>query len=223
MTNTNRQADRDAMVRQQIERRDIGDARVLAAMRAVPRHRFVPPEMADLAYSDGPLPIGDGQTISQPYIVALMAQAVAPPADGRALDIGTGSGYAAAVLAELCAKVYSIERVPDLADRAAKTLTELGYDNVQVRQGDGTRGWPDAAPFDSIVVAAGAPVVPESLKHQLAIGGRMIVPVEVAGGQRLERVTRTADDRFEKDDLGLVRFVPLIGVEGWPDGDKPRW
>lgn len=218
-----RQSERDAMVDRQIADRGVRNERVLAAMRRVPREAFVPPEMADMAYGDGPLPIGEGQTISQPYIVALMAEAVVPPPDGKALDVGTGSGYAAAVLAELCQAVYSIERHKPLADRAAATLAELGYAHVYVYCGDGSRGWPDEAPFDAIIVAAGAPAPPDSLKHQLTIGGRLVVPVEEAhGAQRLLRITRTGDESFEDEDLGLVQFVPLVGEEGWADDRQRR-
>eukprot|EP00003_Mantamonas_plastica_P019833 TRINITY_DN3218_c0_g3_i1.p2 TRINITY_DN3218_c0_g3~~TRINITY_DN3218_c0_g3_i1.p2 ORF type:complete len:193 (-),score=9.81 TRINITY_DN3218_c0_g3_i1:1021-1545(-) len=172
--------------------------------------------MRDNAYEDGPLPIGAGQTISQPYIVALMAEALELEGGETVLDIGTGSGYAAAVMASIAGHVYSIERIPELAERAGRLLAELGYDNVTVRCGDGTKGWPEQAPFDGICVAAGAPAVPESLQQQLAIGGRLVIPVGSEHSvQSLKRITRMAATKFQTDDFGQVRFVPLLGDEGW--------
>lgn len=209
---------REEMVTRQIEGRGIRDPRVLAAMRAVPRERFVPPGLAHMAYSDGALPIDEKQTISQPYIVGLMAAAAEPRPGDRSLDVGTGSGYAAAVMARCVGHVYSIERIEALAEKARRALGEAGIDNVTVRVGDGTLGWPEEAPFDSIVVAAGAPAAGETLKRQLAPGGRLVVPIEAGGCQQLVRIRRIGEEAFERDDLGAVRFVPLIGAEGWEEG-----
>ena len=213
---------RDEMVATQLQRRGIHDEQLTAAMRRVPRERFVAASLAEFAYDDTPLPIDAGQTISQPYMVALMTEALELDADDRVLEIGTGSGYAAAVLAELASEVFTIERHPELADAARERLTALGYRNVSVRCGDGTQGWPDAAPFDAVVVAAGGPMVPSSLREQLAIGGRLVIPV---GGverlQRLLRIRRTGEQSYEEDDLGAVRFVPLIGAEGWSAAPQP--
>lgn len=211
---------REEMVARQIEGRGIRDPRVLAAMRAVPRERFVPPGLAHMAYSDGALPIDENQTISQPYIVALMAEAAEPRPGDRSLDVGTGSGYAAAVMAQAVDHVWSIERIGALAEKARRALSEAGVENVTVRVGDGSLGWPEEAPFDSIVVAAGAPAAGETLKQQLAIGGRLVVPVEVGNFQQLVRIRRTGQRTFEEDDLGAVRFVPLIGAEGWGEGRR---
>ncbi|MDK9557034.1 protein-L-isoaspartate(D-aspartate) O-methyltransferase [Marinobacter sp. M216] len=204
------------MVEDQIVGRGISSPLVIEAMRRVPREKFVTRSMMDCAYDDGPLPIGAGQTISQPYIVALMADALDLKGGEVVLDIGTGSGYAAAVLASIAARVFSIERIPELADAAAKTLAAEGYDNVVVRCGDGTLGWPEQAPFDGICVAAGAPVVPESLKQQLSIGGHLVIPVgSVHTVQSLRRITRVSDTEFRSENLGDVRFVPLLGEQGW--------
>ncbi len=207
---------RKDMVRRQIERRGVKSKAVLAAMRNVPRERFLPGGEGLFAYDDTPLPIGDSQTISQPYVVAFMTEALELAGGEKVLEIGTGSGYAAAVLAEIVSEVYTIERIRGLADRARAVLADLGYDNVHVRHGDGTLGWPDEAPFDGIVVTAGAPVVPQSLREQLAIGGRLVIPVgDTSYYQHVLRVTRRGDDEFETEDLLPVRFVPLIGEEGW--------
>lgn len=209
---------RRRMVKRQLAMRDIGDERVLAAMRKVPRHEFVPENLRPHAYDDGPLPIGDGQTISQPYIVALMTAALGLKGGERVLEIGTGSGYGAAVLAEIAGEVYTVERIAALGERARATLARLGYRNVHVRVGDGTLGWPEAAPFAGISVTASGPEAPEALKGQLAIGGRLVIPVEHEGGdQYLERITRTGEDSYETVSLGGVRFVRLIGEEGWHD------
>jgi protein-L-isoaspartate(D-aspartate) O-methyltransferase len=218
-----RARERQRLVRDSMEARDIRDPRVLAAMRKVPRHAFVPEPNKDRAYHDRPLSIGHGQTISQPYIVALMTQAVAPTPKDKCLEIGTGSGYQAAVLAELCAKVFSIEYVPELADLARRQLRAAGYgaDRVELRTGDGYRGWPDAAPFDVIVVTAAPPRVPAPLTTQLAVNGRLVIPV---GGQsevqRLELWTRKklGDERdaFETRELAPVRFVPFVGEAARP-------
>jgi protein-L-isoaspartate(D-aspartate) O-methyltransferase len=207
---------RRLMVEHQLERRGIADPLVLEAMRKVPREAFVPPELADEAYADGPLPIGEGQTISQPYIVALMAEALELRGAERVLEIGAGSGYAAAVLAEIAAELYTVERHARLAEEAAARLTRLGYDNVHVRVGDGSLGWPEHAPFDAIVVAAGAPEVPEALKEQLAVGGRLVIPVGQGRTlQDLLRLRRLSETEYQREELGGVRFVPLVGEEGW--------
>ncbi|WMT86147.1 protein-L-isoaspartate(D-aspartate) O-methyltransferase [Pelagibacterium sp. 26DY04] len=211
-------AARKRMVEAHLAGRGIEDRRVLAAMGKVPRERFVEPGMEEFAYSDAALSIGEGQTISQPYIVAHMVEAARIGAGDKILEVGTGSGYAAAVMAELAETVFTIERHDALAQNASQRLTSLGYINVHVRIGDGSLGWPDNAPFDAIIVAAGGPVVPEALKEQLAIGGRLVIPVESAfGHQRLVRLTRVADGRFEEEDLGGVLFVPLVGEQGWKD------
>jgi protein-L-isoaspartate(D-aspartate) O-methyltransferase len=205
------------MVAHQIAGRGLTNPRVLRAMRKVPREAFVPEGYKDLAFEDGPLPIGEGQTISQPYIVALMAEAAALQPDNKVLEVGTGSGYAAAVCSELVAQVYTIERHPDLAARAETTLRALGYSNISIRTGDGTRGWPEAAPFDAIIVAASGPRPPDSLKGQLAIGGRLVMPVGQGRPQYLCKITRLGSDQFAEVDLGPVQFVLLVGEEGWAD------
>jgi protein-L-isoaspartate(D-aspartate) O-methyltransferase len=202
-------AQRARMVRTQLEARDITDARVLAAMRAVPRHEFVPAALAERAYDDTPLPIGHEQTISQPYIVALMTQHARVGPQARVLEVGTGSGYQAAVLAEVAKDVHSIEIVEPLAKEAEKTLRRLGYDRVRVRQGDGYRGWPEAAPFDAILVTAAPERVPQPLLDQLAPGGRLVIPVG-KGVQSLE-VHRRTEDGMVVERVAPVRFVPMTG------------
>lgn len=210
--------EREQMVEDQIASRGIRDPRVLDAMRTVPRELFVAEFQQDQAYDDGPLSIGEGQTISQPYVVALMTEAVEPKPGGRALEVGTGSGYAAAVLATIVSEVYTIERLGGLARAAGRRLATLGYHNVHVLEGDGTLGWPEHAPYDAIIVTAGGPRVPPALLEQLAVGGRLIMPIGSAHRfQHLVRVTRTAIDRYEHEDLEDVAFVPLIGKEGWRD------
>ncbi len=204
------------MVEQQLAARGIRDKRVLAAMAKVPRERFVPLYLGHLAYEDGPLPIGEGQTISQPYIVAYMIEALLLKGGERVLEVGTGSGYSAAVLAEIAGEVHTIERLPALCEQAEKTLQRLGYDNVSVYCRDGTLGLAEKAPFDAIVVTAGGPDVPQPLIDQLSQGGRLVIPV--GGGrttQELIRLWRHKDGRLEREALGGVRFVPLIGEEGW--------
>jgi protein-L-isoaspartate(D-aspartate) O-methyltransferase len=208
---------RDRMVDRQIARRGITDKRVLEAMRRVPRERFVPAELAEFAYEDSALPIEVGQTISQPYIVALMIEAAEVRSDDRVLEIGTGSGYAAAVLGMIADQVYTIERHPELAKIAHRRFRELGYANIEVRLGDGTEGWPEAAPFDAILAAAGGPEVPDTLRRQLAIGGRLLIPVGDTAQQVLVKITRRSDNTYQREELGDVRFVPLIGVHGWAD------
>ncbi len=206
--------EREAMVERQLVRRGIADERVLDAFRRVPREAFVRSDLQPFAYDDNPLPIGEGQTISQPYIVALMTEAARLSPEARVLDVGTGSGYAAAILAELAKEVVTIERHGALADRARETLKGLGYVNVEVLEGDGTRGVAAHAPYDAILVAAGAPAVPAALKEQLAEGGRLVIPVGANGYQDLMVVTRHGD-AYEEENLGGVRFVPLVGEEGW--------
>ena len=208
---------RAAMVQEQLVARGVRSELVLAAMRRVPREKFVSEDFRDLAYDDSPLPIEAGQTISQPYIVAFMTESLGLQGGEKVLEIGTGSGYAAAVLAEIAAEVYTVERVAKLASHAAITLAGLGYQNVHVLHSDGTRGWPEFAPYDGIVVSAGGPSVPESLKAQLKVGGRMVIPVgSIADGQELIRVTRISESEFQTKEIADVRFVPLIGKEGWP-------
>ena len=207
--------EREDMVRYQLAGRDITDERVLAAMREVPRERFVPTKYAGQAYDDGPLPIGNGQTISQPYIVALMIQAAALQPEDRVLEVGAGSGYAAAVMSRIAREVIAIERHAGLADEAREQLAALGYGNVELIVGDGTRGCADKAPFDAIIVSAGGPGVPHALQQQLDLAGRLVIPVGDDRSQRLLKVTRTGATHFEEEDLGEVVFVPLIGEEGW--------
>ncbi len=202
-------AARERMVVQQIEARGVADPRVLAAMRTVPRHEFVPPSWRDSAYEDRPLPIGHDQTISQPYMVAVMAELARLEENARVLEVGTGSGYQAAVLAELVSEVYTIEIIEALAASAADTLERLGYTSVRVRHGDGYGGWPEASPFDAILVTAAAPVVPPALLGQLAVGGRLVMPVGQTS-QRLQIHTRTPTD-FTVENAFPVLFVPMTG------------
>ncbi len=208
-------AARARMVDDDVAARGVSDPRVLTAMRAVPRERFVPPALAELAYADRPLPIGEGQTISQPYVVAWMAEALELAPTDRVLEIGTGSGYAAAVLAQLTPHVWSVERVPALAARARANLAAAGVAAVQVVEGDGTLGLPALAPFDAIVLTAAGPAVPAALCAQLADGGRLVAPVGAQDGpQELVRLRR-AGARLELEALGAVQFVPLIGAQGF--------
>jgi protein-L-isoaspartate(D-aspartate) O-methyltransferase len=214
---------REEMVVRQIAGRGIRDPNVLAAMREVPREAFVPQDQTDFAYDDGPLPISEGQTISQPYVVALMIQELKIAAEDRVLEIGTGSGYAAAIISRMAAETYTVERIESLVDFARQNLEVLGYDNVHVQQGDGTLGWSEHAPYNAIIVAAGGPEVPESLKEQLAIGGRLIIPVgSEQRAQRLIKVTRKTEEDYELETLSHVRFVPLIGEQGWKK-EKRKW
>ncbi len=221
---------RAEMLEWHLARRGITNPLVLGAMGSVPREEFVSPELRDAAYADHPLPIGDGQTISQPYIVALMIQAARVGAGSRVLEIGTGSGYAAAVLAAIVAEVWSIERMPLLAARAGQLLARLGYSNAHVREADGTLGLAEHAPYDAIIVSAAGPGIPDALKAQLAPAGRLVLPVQDAGGwQRLVVLHRAgAEDSggsvgdWEAESLGGVRFVPLIGAQGWRgNGEAP--
>jgi protein-L-isoaspartate(D-aspartate) O-methyltransferase len=206
--------ERDRMVEQQLVQRGIVDARVVEAMRRVPRHLFVDEALRDQAYGDHPLPIGEGQTISQPFIVARMTELLRLDGPEKVLEIGTGCGYQAAVLAELAARVCTVERLPKLAARARQTLELLGYTNVWVRAANGTFGWPDEAPFDRIIVTAAGPSVPPPLFEQLAEGGRMVMPVGDADMQRLQVIEKTQSQMRVTDDSGCV-FVKLIGRYGW--------
>lgn len=207
---------RARMVDDQLRRRGISDLRVLAAFARTPREAFVAPEHAADAYADAPLVIGHGQTISQPYVVAVTVQALQLDGHERVLEIGTGSGYAAAILGAIAREVVTVERIAELADSAAQRLAALGYANVRVHCADGTLGWPAAAPYEAICVAAGAPAPPPSLLDQLAIGGRLVLPHGGADSQRLVRIVRRDASAFVEEDLSEVRFVPLVGAEGWP-------
>ena len=207
---------RDRLVTRQVKARGLRDPLVLAAMKAVRRELFVPEDLRDEAYDDSALPIGSGHTISQPYIVAFMIEALALRGGEKVLEIGAGSGYAAAVLSKIASEVFTIERIGQLAERAAANLTSAGCNNVHVRDADGTEGWGDEAPFDAILVSAGAPDVPKSLMRQLKIGARMVVPVgSDPRSQKLTRIKRTDDEEYEREDIADVRFVRLIGKEGW--------
>ena len=209
---------RSRMVDEQIAARGIRDRRVLDAFCSVPREAFVPSGLEEFAYDDAPLPIGEEQTISQPYIVALMCEALELRPSDRVLEVGTGSGYAAAILSRLAAEAYTVERLEGLAERARRRLQEAGFRNVHVRHGDGTLGWPEHAPYDAIVVAAGGPRISRPLLDQLAVDGRLVMPVGPSlREQHLVRVTRVSDTEFRREDLGPVRFVPLIGAGGWPE------
>ncbi len=203
---------RQQMVADQLAARDISDSRVLKAMGTVPREEFVPLKRRDQAYSDGPLPIGEGQTISQPYVVASMTQSLQVEPDHRVLEIGTGCGYQAAVLAELAKEVYTVEVIQPLMDKARRTLKSLGYRNIHYRVDDGSKGWPEEAPFDGIIVTAAAPKLPENLVAQLRFGGRMIIPMasDSWGRQFLYRITCT-EEGYQRDELYEVRFVPMVG------------
>jgi protein-L-isoaspartate(D-aspartate) O-methyltransferase len=204
------------MVQQQLVARGITDSGVLSAMREVPRHLFVDQALLDEAYDDNPLPIGDGQTISQPYMVAIMTQLLDLTGSERVLEIGTGSGYQAAVLSRLCRWVFTAERIARLSQRAEKTLQACGYRNVTFLVGDGSKGWPEAAPYDGIIVTAGAPSIPEVLVQQLTDGGRLVIPVGDRFSQTLKRVMKI-DKRTRVENHTGCRFVDLIGAHGWSD------
>ena len=207
---------RSTMIASQLRGRGIRSLAVLDAFAAIPREAFVDPELQHHAYADRPLPIGYGQTISQPYVVALTAELLALHGTDRVLEIGTGSGYAAAILGRLARRVDTIERIPELAERARETLASLGIRNVFVHCADGSLGWIDNAPYDGIAVAAYAPAPPPSLRAQLAVGGRLVMPVGPDRRQRLVKIVREIDDVFDERKLTPVAFVPLVGAEGWP-------
>lgn len=211
---------REKMVRTQIAARGIRDEGVLEAMSKVPRERFVLSGYEDQAYSDHPLPIGHDQTISQPYIVALMTEALQLKGEENTLELGTGSGYQAALLAELSREVYTVERIASLLEKAKKTLEDLGYENIHFKVHNGTTGWAEHAPYDAIIVTAGAPKIPKPLLDQLAEGGRMVIPVGNRFSQELMRVTRK-DGELKEESLGGVRFVDLIGEFGWNRYSEP--
>lgn len=211
--------EREAMVKYQLQSRGIVDERVLEAMRKVPRHLFVDEMDRPFAYEDRPLSIGEGQTISQPYMVALMTQILWLKGEEKVLEIGTGSGYQAAILAELSREVHTIERIPELLVRAQKVLRELGYTNIHLHLGDGTLGWPDEAPYDRIIVTAGAPRIPQTLLAQLASGGRMVIPIGGRVAQELHLVLKQSDGTIQTFHRGGCVFVPLLGREGWQDVD----
>jgi protein-L-isoaspartate(D-aspartate) O-methyltransferase len=229
---------RRRMVEHQIRKRGVRDGRVLAAMEKVPRHRFVPESAANHAYEDSPLSIGKGQTISQPYMVALMTEALVPEPGDRVLEVGTGSGYQTAILAELVSEVYSIERIPELGERAEALLysieripelgeraeallSRLGYENVLIQIGDGSEGWVEKAPFDAIVVTAGAPEIPDPLVEQLAAGGRLVIPIGSSHHQTLCTVKKEKERIRKEEGAGCV-FVPLIGAFGWEEKRSER-
>lgn len=215
---------RERMVRDQIVPRRISDERVLSAMRTVPRHRFVPPDLRHLAYADAPLPIGHRQTISQPYIVALMTSLLELKEDDKVFEVGTGSGYQAAILAHIANQVFTIERIGEIAEKTRELFQELGLENIHVFEGDGSLGLEEEAPFDAIIVTAAAPKVPEPLKEQLADDGRMVLPVGGRNGQILELWKRKGR-KLEKDRLAPVAFVPLVGDQGWEseEGSHSWW
>ncbi len=207
---------RHRMVDIQIARRGVSDPAVLEAMRTVPRDAFIAAGCEQFAYEDSALPIAEGQTISQPYIVAAMLAAAALKQTDTVLEIGAGSGYAAAAMSRIAARVFAVERIAALTDAARERLAALGYNNIELKTGDGSAGWAEQAPFDAILVSAGCPKIPEVLKTQLSIGGRLVIPVGPADRQRLVRLTRTAETVFAQADLETVRFIKLIGTGGWP-------
>lgn len=217
MTEEQYRVQREQMVEEQIERRGIGDLRVLDAMRTVPRHLFVPIDCREQAYEDTPLPIGHQQTISQPYIVAVMLEALELQGTERVLEIGTGSGYQAALLGWLAQQVYTVEIIPELVQSARAVLSRLGYENVEVAAANGSIGWKAAAPYDAIIVAAASPTVPPSLLAQLQEGGRLVLPVGNLWNQALLRV-RKRQGEVQTENLAACTFVPLIGEEGWKSG-----
>jgi protein-L-isoaspartate(D-aspartate) O-methyltransferase len=211
-------SEREEMVERQLRCRDITEPHILDAFRAVPREAFIGGGYAHLAYGDHPLPIEAGQTISQPYIVGLMIQAAEVKPGDKVLEVGAGSGYAAAVISRIAGRVIGIERQHSLVEVARERLRRLGYDNVEIVEGDGTRGWPVEAPFDAILAAASGSHVPQALLDQLKPDGRLVMPVGEPGWlQKLVKVTKQSDSALEQSDLGAVRFVPLIGEEGWKE------
>src|SRR5215204_6131729 len=212
---------RERMVETQIAARGIRDRTLLRAFRTVPREAFVDEGFEEFAHEDGPLPIGEGQTISQPYVVALMIEAAELKHGDRVLEVGAGSGYAAAIMSRVAGRVFAIERHASLVEQARRRIAKLGYKNIDLRAGDGTQGWPEAAPFDAIIVSAGGPEVPASLKTQLAVGGRLVIPVgQDARRQSLRKLVKTGASSFESEDLGAVAFVPLIGEQGWAEDGR---
>lgn len=217
MKNVDQEKNREQMLSNQIIRRGISDARVLDAMRSVPREEFVVAGDENEAYQDRPLPIGHNQTISQPYIVAYMTEQIRIQPDDVVLDIGTGSGYQAAILSRLAKQVYTIEYVPELAKRTAKLFEHLHYENITVIEGDGSGGYPERAPYDAILMAAAAPGIPEPLVEQLAPGGRLILPVGGSGSQILKLITKNTQGQVNTENLISVVFVPLRGGLGWQD------
>ncbi len=208
---------REWMVRDQIEARGIKDKRLLKVMRKIPRHLFVDEALRNQAYNDYPLPIGEGQTISQPYIVALMTEALELKGQEKVLEIGTGSGYQTAILAELAQSVFTIERVPTLMQRAKAILDSLGYFNVAYKTGNGTLGWPEVAPFQGIIVTAAAPEIPQPYVEQLDIGGKLVIPLGDKFSQVLYKIIKLPDGRIKKQYLCGCRFVPLVGIYGWSE------
>lgn len=206
---------RRRMVEEQVIARGITDQRVIDAMLKVPRHKFVAEALEGKSYQDAPLPIGEKQTISQPYMVAVMSEALALKGAETVLEVGTGSGYQAAILSLLAHRVFSLERIPSLARSARKVLDECGFSKVNIRLTDGTHGWKDMAPFDAIVVTAGAPEVPPDYLDQLAINGRLVIPVGDRGSQELMRITRIGECEYQEEQIMGCRFVPLIGNHGW--------
>ena len=204
------------MLHSQLIPRGIRDPLVLKAMGKVPREEFVPKDIGETAYSDNALPIGEGQTISQPYLVALMTEALELKGTEKVLEIGTGSGYQAAVLAEIAREVYTVERVAALSERAKQVLARLGYENIHFKVFNGTLGWPEHSPYDAVIVTAGAPEIPELLIEQLAEGGRLVIPVGDRFGQDLVKIRKVKGERL-KEDLGAVRFVSLVGEHGWEE------
>ena len=208
---------RERMVRDQIEARGIKDKRLLNVMRKIPRHLFVEEALRDQAYNDYPLPIGEGQTISQPYIVALMTEALELKGQEKVLEIGTGCGYQTAILAELAQSVFTIERIPTLMQRAKAILDSLGYFNVAYKTGNGTLGWPEVAPFQGIIVTAAAPEIPQPYVEQLEPGGKMVIPLGDKFSQVLYKIIKLPDGRIKKEYLCGCRFVPLVGIYGWSE------
>ncbi len=212
----NYEKERSRMVDEQIAGRGVKDERVLAVMRKIPRHEFLPEGIRGMAYNDSALPIGEGQTMSQPFMVALMTELLELKGTERVLEIGTGSGYQAAVLAELCEKVYTVERIKTIADKTRATLDRLGYKSVAIKIYDGTYGWKEMAPYDAIVVTAGSPDIPAPLVEQLKEGGRLVIPVGDRYGQQLLKVVKTSEGTMTERSVPCV-FVPLIGNHGWKE------
>ena len=210
---------RRRMVEEQLVARGITDPRVLDAMRKIPRHKFVEEAFENQSYQDAPLPIGEKQTISQPYMVGFMSQALRLTGDETVLEVGTGSGYQAAVLALLADRVFSLERIPSLARRARKALDDNGFSKVNIRLTDGTHGWEEMAPFDAIIVTAGAPDIPQTYRDQLAVGGRLVIPVGDRLSQSLKLVDRISESEYREEQLLGCRFVPLVGNHGWQERD----